>query len=73
MMHVVRRGQGRPLLLVHGLGGSWRSWSTILLALAEEREVIAIDLPGHGGTPAGAGSGTFMGLADSVDAFMQAA
>jgi pimeloyl-ACP methyl ester carboxylesterase len=70
MMHVVRRGQGQPLLLVHGLGGSWRSWSTILLALAEVREVIAIDLPGHGGTPAGADSGTFMGLADSVDAFI---
>ncbi len=70
MMHAVRRGQGRPLLLIHGLGGSWRSWSTILLALAEEREVIAIDLPGHGATPADPDSGTFMGLANSVDAFI---
>ena len=70
MLNAVRRGQGQPLLLIHGLGGSWRSWSTILLALAEEREVIAIDLPGHGDTPAGAGSDTFMGLADSVDAFI---
>ncbi|WP_312895255.1 alpha/beta fold hydrolase [Microvirga sp.] len=70
MIHAVRRGQGPPLLLIHGLGGSWRSWSTILLALADKREVIAIDLPSHGATPAGAGSGTFMGLADSVDAFI---
>jgi pimeloyl-ACP methyl ester carboxylesterase len=70
MMHAVRRGNGRPLLLIHGLGGSWRSWSTILLALAEEREVIAIDLPGHGATPADPDSGTFMGLANSVDAFI---
>jgi pimeloyl-ACP methyl ester carboxylesterase len=66
----VRRGQGRPLLLIHGLGGSWRSWSTIHLALADKREVIAIDLPGHGATPAGAESSTFMGLANSVDRFI---
>ncbi|KFG70812.1 hydrolase [Microvirga sp. BSC39] len=69
-MHAVRRGQGRPLLLIHGLGGSWRSWSTIHLALADKREVIAIDLPGHGGTPAGVESGTFIGLANSVDRFI---
>jgi pimeloyl-ACP methyl ester carboxylesterase len=34
------------------------------------REVIAVDLPGHGESPAIAGSGTFEGLADSVDAFI---
>lgn len=70
MLNLIRRGSGRPLLLVHGLGGSWRSWSTILLALAEKREVIAVDLPGHGGTPAEADSGSFAGLARSLDAFI---
>lgn len=25
-MHHVRRGGGKPLLLLHGLGGSWREW-----------------------------------------------
>jgi pimeloyl-ACP methyl ester carboxylesterase len=70
VIHAVRRGQGRPLLLIHGLGGSWQSWSTIQLALADKREVIAIDLPGHGATPAAAESGTFMGLANSVDTFI---
>lgn len=69
-MNSVRTGSGQPLLLVHGLGGSWRSWSPILPALAEQREVIAIDLPGHGETPADAGSGTFAGLADSLDAYI---
>lgn len=47
-MHHIRTGVGKPLLLVHGLGGSWRSWQTILHPLTAEREVIAIDLPGHG-------------------------
>ena len=44
-MHHVQRGVGRKLLLVHGLGGSWQSWGTILDALAGERTVIAVDLP----------------------------
>lgn len=70
MLNCVRQGSGPRLLLVHGLGGSRRSWDTILPALSKSREVLAIDLPGHGDTPATAGSGTFNGLADSVDAFI---
>jgi pimeloyl-ACP methyl ester carboxylesterase len=51
MMHHVRLGHGRPLLLIHGLGGTWRSWLPVLDRLAAEREVIAVDLPGFGETP----------------------
>ena len=69
-LNFVRRGQGPRLLLVHGLGGTWRSWSTILPALSEACEVIALELPGHGETPAAADSGTFAGLADSVERFI---
>ncbi|HEV2555458.1 MAG TPA: alpha/beta fold hydrolase [Bosea sp. (in: a-proteobacteria)] len=69
-LHFVRHGEGPRLLLVHGLGGTWRSWITILPALSTVREVTAIDLPGHGQTPAAADSGTFAGLADSVERFI---
>ena len=69
-LNFVRQGEGSRLLLVHGLGGTWRSWSTILPALSKAREVIAIDLPGHGDTPADANSGTFAGLAASVERFI---
>ena len=69
-MHRIERGTGRPLLLVHGIGGSWRSWTTVLDALAAERTVIAVDLPGHGDTPASGDSGTFDGLVDSVARFI---
>ncbi len=47
-MNHIRRGSGKPLLLIHGIGGSWRSWQTILDGLAATREVIAVDLPGFG-------------------------
>lgn len=69
-MHHVERGAGRKLLLVHGLGGSWRSWSTILDALSIDRTVIAIDLPGHGDSPAEHDSGTFAGLVGSVERYI---
>ena len=69
-MHHVQRGAGRKLLLVHGLGGSWQSWNTILNSLSAHRTVIALDLPGHGATPAEADSGTFEGLVGSVERYI---
>ncbi|MXP13644.1 alpha/beta fold hydrolase [Altererythrobacter confluentis] len=69
-MHHTRTGRGKPLLLVHGLGGTCHSWDTILPALAETREVITLDLPGHGQTPAEPDSGTFDGLARSLDSWL---
>jgi pimeloyl-ACP methyl ester carboxylesterase len=69
-LHFIRRGTGRPLLLVHGIGGSWRSWNTVMDALAAERDVIAVDLPGHGQTPKLAGIHSIGTLADALTAFL---
>lgn len=71
-MHQIARGTGKPLLLIHGLGSSWRGWLPILEALAAERSVIAIDLPGHGASPAEPDSGTFVGLVGSVERYLAA-
>lgn len=70
-MHHIRRGAGKPLLLLHGIGGSWRSWQTILDGLAAEREVIAVDLPGFGDTPPLTGPVTIATLADTVTEFLR--
>ena len=67
----VRRGNGSPLLLVHGLGAGWQSWSPILDGLAEHREVIAVDLPGFGETPPLAGDVSIATLTDSVVDFIR--
>jgi len=69
-MNEIQRGTGRKLLLIHGLGGSWRSWSTILDVLSRNRTVIAVDLPGHGETPTEQDSGTFDGLVGSVQRYI---
>jgi pimeloyl-ACP methyl ester carboxylesterase len=47
-------GAGPPLLLVHGLSGSWRWWSGVLDALAEVREVHVLDLSAPPGRAADA-------------------
>jgi len=38
-------GAGRPVVLVHGLAGSWRWWSPVWEALAQRRSVYLVDLP----------------------------
>ena len=41
-------GRGKPILLLHGLGGTKISWVPMLGPLAEHYQVIVPDLPGHG-------------------------
>jgi pimeloyl-ACP methyl ester carboxylesterase len=43
-----RAGSGEPLLLIHGLAGSSRTWDDVIPALSEHHDVIAPDLLGHG-------------------------
>jgi pimeloyl-ACP methyl ester carboxylesterase len=47
-LHAVEQGQGSPVVLLHGLGGSVYSWRFIAPALARRHRVIAIDLKGFG-------------------------
>jgi pimeloyl-ACP methyl ester carboxylesterase len=43
-------GDGPPLVLLHGLGGAASNWVELAPELARENRVIAVDLPGHGGS-----------------------
>jgi len=46
-----RKGAGEPLVLIHGIGHRRQGWYPVLDLLAEHRDVILLDLPGHGESP----------------------
>lgn len=53
----VAEGEGEPLLLVHGVGLRLEAWEAQIAALSAGHRVIALDMPGHGGSaPLAAGA-----------------
>jgi len=49
-IHYVRRGEGPPLVLLHGWPEFWYTWRKNIPTLAEEFDVVAPDLRGFGDT-----------------------
>ncbi|MEU4340010.1 alpha/beta hydrolase [Nocardia sp. NPDC023852] len=70
-MHHHRVGAGDPLVLVHGVGSRWQIWEPIIDTLATSHEVIAVDLPGFGGSEALAHT-TVDTLTDALAEFLAA-
>jgi pyruvate dehydrogenase E2 component (dihydrolipoyllysine-residue acetyltransferase) len=60
-------GDSAPVLLLHGFGADLNAWMFTQSALAEGRRVIALDLPGHGGSAKEVGAGNAETLATAVD------
>ncbi len=50
-LHFKESGQGRPVILLHGLFGSSDNWHHIGLRLAESFRVFALDQRNHGQSP----------------------
>jgi 2-succinyl-6-hydroxy-2,4-cyclohexadiene-1-carboxylate synthase len=49
-LHVELRGSGPPLVLLHGFTQTGRLWGRFGEHLAESFTLVAVDLPGHGGS-----------------------
>jgi pimeloyl-ACP methyl ester carboxylesterase len=47
-VNLVERGEGPPLLLVHGHSGCWQNWLENIPHFARTHRVVAMDLPGFG-------------------------
>jgi pimeloyl-ACP methyl ester carboxylesterase len=56
-LQALEAGQGKPLVLLHGLFGSARNWGAVQKALAAEYRVVALDLRNHGASPHAHGMG----------------
>lgn len=64
-------GQGEPLLLLHGGMGSIDMMAPVLAHLAEARQVIAVDLHGHGRTALGDRAISLVDIGDDLDVVLQ--
>lgn len=64
-------GRGEPLLLLHGGLGSIDMFGPALPALARARQVIAVDLQGHGRTPLGRRPFRLESIGDDMAALVQ--
>jgi pimeloyl-ACP methyl ester carboxylesterase len=58
-------GAGSPVVLLHGLGGAASNWVDVAPLLVDRHRVVALDLPGHGGSPP-------LGDGRGMDAFAEA-
>src|SRR5436309_3505118 len=63
-------GEGRPVLLLHGLGGAARNWERIARELTARHRVVAPDLPGHGGSEPLAGGAGLEAFVECLDALL---
>ena len=64
-------GTGRPLLMVHGLGGSSLNWMAVGPEIARDYHAIAIDLAGFGQTPLFQRSAAVGGNTELVHEFIE--
>ncbi len=51
LLHHLHRGEGPPVLLLHGLFGSAANLGMVARGLAEQFSVYSLDLPNHGQSP----------------------
>ena len=67
-------GKGEPLLLIHGIGSTWRVWKPVLDRLEASHEVLSVDVPGFGhSAPLPAGTEpTIAAMADSLERALDA-
>lgn len=70
--HYTSTGEGPPIVLVHGLGGSLHLWYGLTQSLALHHHVVALDLRGCGRSEVGRGPLTVQGWARDVIALIGA-
>ncbi|MGV9378059.1 alpha/beta fold hydrolase [Nonomuraea sp. NPDC003707] len=61
-----RRGEGPPVVLLHGIGHDRHGWDPVTDRLTPHHELVLADLPGHGGSPLSPGGGP-LGVIELTD------
>ena len=72
-LSTTRTGSGEPLLLLHGMGSSRRDFTAVADLLTERFDVLNVDLPGVGRSPALERRPTVAAITDAVERTLDAA
>jgi 3-oxoadipate enol-lactonase len=70
-LHCVATGAGRDLVLLHPVGLDHTFWGSLAKAASESRRVVAVDLRGHGRSPAAGRETAIDDYADDVHAAIE--
>jgi len=65
ILNAIQIGEGRPVVILHGLFGAGRNFGAIQRALARSFQTIALDMRNHGASPHGADM-RYTTLADDI-------
>lgn len=66
----IEEGEGQPLLLLHGGGGDYREFNSMVKTLSKTYRVFAIDSRGHGESSA-VKEYNYQDMADDINAFIK--
>ena len=71
-INFLRQGEAEKVaFLLHGFGGDLNNWLFNHQALISNRTVIALDLPGHGGSSKDVGNGSIAFMAETIMQLMK--
>ncbi len=65
-IHVVEKGHGRPIVLLHGVTLQWWVWSAVIGLLSRDHRVFAWDMRGHGSSAEGSDGVTLPAIATDL-------
>jgi pimeloyl-ACP methyl ester carboxylesterase len=69
-LNYLDEGEGRPLLLIHGVGANLQGWDEVVADLRRDRRVVRADLRGHGGSQKITGRFSLEGFAEDAVALL---
>lgn len=71
MIHFFEKGQGQPLILLHGFCESSELWNPLAMELSKSVRVLCPDLPGFGQSPLSHSRFTLEDIAEQLEAWME--
>jgi pimeloyl-ACP methyl ester carboxylesterase len=71
-IHYKQKGEGEPVILIHGAGNDWHEWEDNILPISRKFRVYAPDLPGFGASEMPGGTVSLVWMCTFIKEYMKA-